>query len=51
MFLLVILWYCVDDYLARATGNPELGNVPLWVAIVVGLMLAGLHVTHYVKRN
>lgn len=51
MFLLVILWYCIDDYLAHATGNPELGQVPIWVAIIVGLILGGLQFTYHARSR
>jgi hypothetical protein len=40
VFVLIILFYCVDDYLARITNNPELGQVPIWVSITLGIILS-----------
>jgi len=40
--ILLNLWYCVDDTLARVLGIPGLGDVPLWVVnlpwLVFGLL-------------
>lgn len=39
----VFIWYCFDDYLARVTGNPDLGTVPWWVVFCIGLMTCVFH--------
>jgi hypothetical protein len=31
MTLLLLLWYCYDDTLARCLDTPNLGELPLWV--------------------
>ena len=30
-----LLWWCVDDHLAEALETPGLGNLPLWVPLIV----------------
>lgn len=34
MFLFV-LWWCVDDHLAAALEAPGLGELPLWVPLIL----------------
>jgi hypothetical protein len=33
------LWYCLDDYLAAALGNPGLGHLPIWVVALLSIAL------------
>lgn len=42
MFLLLILWYCMDDWLARATNTPWVGDVPWFVVIITIIILSAL---------
>jgi len=37
---LFLLWWCVDDTLARALELPGLGTLPIWVPLIVGLAFA-----------
>ncbi len=30
-----LLWWCVDDHLARALNTPGLGNLPWWVPAII----------------
>ncbi len=32
-----LLWWCVDDHLAKALNAPGLGALPLWVPLIIGL--------------
>jgi hypothetical protein len=34
---LFLLWWCVDDTLARALELPGLGTLPIWVPLIIGL--------------
>ncbi len=34
---LFLLWWCVDDNLAKALGTPGLGDLPIWVPLVLSL--------------
>jgi hypothetical protein len=34
---LFILWWCVDDHLAAATNAPGLGELPIWVPLILSL--------------
>jgi len=34
---LFLLWWCVDDTLAGALELPNLGHLPLWVPLILGL--------------
>lgn len=40
MFLLLILWYCCDDWLARATNTPWVGDVPWFVVLIAIVALS-----------
>lgn len=35
--LLVLFWYCYDDWLARATETPQVGEIPylLWLIVLI----------------
>jgi hypothetical protein len=30
-----LLWWCVDDHLADALNAPDLGNLPIWVPLII----------------
>lgn len=32
-----LLWWCVDDHLAAALETPGLGNLPIWVPLILSL--------------
>ena len=34
---LFVLWWCVDDHIAEALGAPGVGELPLWVPLLIGL--------------
>jgi hypothetical protein len=34
---LFILWWCVDDHLAAAANAPGLGELPIWVPLILSL--------------
>ena len=36
MFLF-LLWWCVDDTLAAAIEKPGLGELPIWVPLILSL--------------
>ena len=36
MFLF-LLWWCVDDHLAAALETPGLGELPIWVPLILSL--------------
>lgn len=40
MFVALILWYCMDDWLARATNTPWVGDVPWFVVIAAIIILS-----------
>lgn len=35
-----LLWWCVDDHLAAAFGAPGLGELPIWVPLILSLAIA-----------
>ena len=35
-----LLWWCVDDHLAAALDAPGLGELPIWVPLVLSLAFA-----------
>lgn len=35
--LLFLLWWCVDDHLASALDAPGLGELPIWVPLILSL--------------
>jgi len=39
MILAIILWYCMDDHLAVIFHNPELGTIPIWLAVIGALLI------------
>ncbi len=34
---LFLLWWCVDDHLASAMNAPGLGELPIWVPLILSL--------------
>ena len=32
-----LLWWCFDDHLAAAVGEPGLGSLPFWVPVLISL--------------
>ena len=38
--LMFFLWWCFDDHLAEALDAPGLGELPVWVPLLVGLGLS-----------
>lgn len=36
MFLF-LFWWCVDDHLAAAIDKPGLGELPIWVPLIISL--------------
>ncbi|MEM9571870.1 MAG: hypothetical protein AAF996_10405 [Pseudomonadota bacterium] len=34
---LFLLWWCVDDHIAQAFETPGLGELPLWVPLILSL--------------
>lgn len=34
---LFLLWWCVDDHLAEALSTPGLGELPIWVPLILSL--------------
>ncbi len=45
-----LLWWLVDDHLAAALNTPDLGNLPIWVPLIIALAFSTtLNVA--VKRN
>ena len=37
-----LLWWCVDDHIARAAGAPCIGELPVWVALILSLAFSVL---------
>ena len=37
---LFLLWWCVDDTIAMATETPGLGELPIWVPLILSLALS-----------
>ncbi len=35
-----LLWWCVDDHIAEAVGAPGLGELPIWVPLILSLAFA-----------
>lgn len=35
--LLFLLWWCVDDHIAEALETPGVGELPLWVPLILSL--------------
>lgn len=35
--LLFLLWWCVDDHIATALEAPSLGELPLWVPLILSI--------------
>ncbi|MFH1516344.1 MAG: hypothetical protein ABIH17_00545 [Pseudomonadota bacterium] len=35
-----LLWWCVDDHLAAALETPGLGELPIWVPLILSLAFA-----------
>ena len=35
--LLFLLWWLVDDHLAEALNTPGLGELPIWVPLIISL--------------
>lgn len=35
--LLFLLWWLVDDHLAAALNAPGLGELPIWVPLIISL--------------
>ena len=44
------LWYCFDDWLAEAIGNPTLGEVPWPVVLLISMIWFGLRYDTYRAR-
>lgn len=40
--MLFCLWWCFDDHLAVALGNPGLGHVAWWVILLISLVFDSL---------
>lgn len=38
--MLFLLWWCFDDHLAAAVGNPGVGQIPWWVMLLLSLALS-----------
>lgn len=34
---LFLLWWCVDDHIAQAFETPGLGELPIWVPLILSL--------------
>nr|WP_197501334.1 hypothetical protein [Hyphomonas sp. Mor2] len=34
---LFLLWWCVDDHLASAMNAPGMGELPIWVPLILSL--------------
>lgn len=32
-----LLWWCVDDHIARAVEAPGIGTLPIWVPLILSL--------------
>jgi hypothetical protein len=32
-----LLWWCVDDHIAKAAGSPGIGELPIWVPLILSL--------------
>lgn len=32
-----LLWWCVDDHIAKAAGAPGIGELPVWVPLILSL--------------
>ena len=30
-----LLWWCVDDNIAKAVGAPGVGELPIWVPLIL----------------
>lgn len=37
---LFLFWWCVDDHIAEAMGAPGLGELPIWVPLILSLAFA-----------
>ncbi|MEO0466432.1 MAG: hypothetical protein AAF216_07795 [Pseudomonadota bacterium] len=37
---LFLFWWCVDDTIAAAVETPGLGELPLWVPLILSLALS-----------
>ena len=35
-----LLWWCVDDNLAKALEVPGLGQLPIWVPLIISLAIS-----------
>jgi hypothetical protein len=35
-----LLWWCVDDHLAMALETPGLGELPIWVPLIISLAIS-----------
>ena len=35
-----LFWWCVDDHIAEAVGTPGLGELPIWVPLILSLAFA-----------
>jgi FtsH-binding integral membrane protein len=38
--LFFLLWWCFDDHLAVAMNNPNIGTLPWWLVLLVGICLS-----------
>lgn len=37
---LFLLWWCVDDTIARAVETPGLGTLPVWVPLILSIAVS-----------
>lgn len=51
MFLLLILWYCIDDHVAAYSNTPWLGTIPWYMIVVPAIMLSIVFRPTVVVRN
>jgi hypothetical protein len=47
---LFLLWWCVDDHLAAAIEAPGLGELPIWVPLILSLAFM-TSVSHCNKKS
>ena len=32
-----LLWWCVDDHIPKAAGEPGIGELPIWLPLILSL--------------
>lgn len=48
---LFLLWWLVDDHIAEALGAPGVGELPIWVPLIIGLAFSFTFSANVSKRR